>query len=469
MMLSLFMKIIFLSVLIFGFSDQAYSQEIFTAVINRDISKVQSILDADKEAVNLKKGNGNTPLHIAADNGYLDIVKLLISFGADIDNKNNGNRSPLFYAMRSNHMDIVNVLVDKGAEMTLKEAAACGFTELIEQQIAEGIDPNTLLHSAAFGGQNDIVDLLIKNGADVNLKDDNAEFTPIFYAIINNHEEIIDKLIRNGAELNIKDKNGDSPLDVAKAIGNDRVISKLTDLGAKTTLGPEANIHKLSENIYVVNFSFQNKPNIIVLDGGRTSLLIDTGFGRNVERLANTLKELGIGPLKYIINTHLHEDHTGGNALFKDDIEIIHFNNLKDLESKGKIENLIKEFDSGPSDYFPFCYSMKFDFEDILFIPVAGTHSASDMIVWIKNSNVIALGDILLPAYFQKETENYDEFIKRRKKTITSKGFDHLTILDKLINSFSDSTLFIGGHGDQFKMDEIKKYYELAKSVLNSE
>lgn len=466
-MLSIFKRTIFLILVTIAVSNLAYSQEIFTAVINGDFSKVQAILNSNKEAVNSEKANGNTPLHIAADNGHLDIVKLLISFGADIDKKNNGNRSPLFYAMRSDHMDIVRLFVDNGGEITINEAATCGFIETIEEQIAKGVDPNTLLHSAAFGGQKDIVELLINNGADVNLKDGNSEFTPIFYAIIKNHEMVIDILIKNGADLNAKDKNGDSPLDIAKSVGNDLIIGKLTNLGAQSTLGPEANIFRLAQNIYRINFPISNKPNIIVLVGEEKTLMFDTGFGRNVERLSNIIKELGNGKLQYIINTHLHEDHTGGNFFFNGDVEFINYTKLKDLASKGIIKQSVKETDSVSLDCFPLQYSMSFDFENLFFIPAAGTHSASDMIIRLNNSNIVVLGDILLPPYFQKENESYEKFLERRRKTIISKGVDHLNIIDRIISSFSVSSIFIGGHGDQFGMDDIKEYYRLAKDILS--
>lgn len=463
---------IFLFIIVYSISTQVFSQEIFKAIMNKDISNIKFILYSDKNAVNIKKGNGNTALHIAADNGYYDIAKLLISSGADLDNKNNGNRSPLFYAMRSGHLDIVHVLVDNGAEITLGEAATCGFIDLIKQHITEGVDLNDndlgvpLLHSATFGGQKEITELLIENGANINLIENNSGFTPIFYAIINNHEDVIDLLIKNGAELNVTDNKGDSPLDIAKAIGNDKVIKKLIVLGAKSTLGPEANIHKLAENIFVINFSYQNKPNIISLIGQTGSLLIDTGFGRNAERLSLTINELGNKKLKYIINTHLHGDHTGGNFFFTDSVEVINLNNLNNFVSEGIINNIYEESTPYLNGNFASYFSMNFESENLILIPAPGTHTITDMIIWLKRSNIVLLGDILLPGYFQKESESLEEYINRRKNTILSKGVYHLTIIDNMIKTFHETTIFVGGHGNVFTMETIKNYYDIAKYLV---
>ena len=90
--------------------------------------------------------------------------------------------------------------------------------------MAAGADVNAknntgwaLLHSAAYDGRKEIVELLIAKGADVNVKsaDGSGGRTPLHFAAYYGHEEIVELLISKGADVNAKRSNGATPLDLA--------------------------------------------------------------------------------------------------------------------------------------------------------------------------------------------------------------------------------------------------------------
>jgi ankyrin repeat protein len=71
------------------------------------------------------------------------------------------------------------------------------------------------LHSAAYEGHNDVVELLLAKGANVNAKI-NDGFTPLYEAASNGQKDVTELLLAKGADVNAKDNDGKTPLQVAK-------------------------------------------------------------------------------------------------------------------------------------------------------------------------------------------------------------------------------------------------------------
>ncbi|BDG76405.1 ankyrin repeat domain-containing protein [Wolbachia pipientis] len=94
-----------------------------------------------------------TLLTIAAENGYTNIVNVLLEKGADVNRKNWYDMTPLHLAAGNGHVDIVNLLLEK--EVVVDERDHSG---------------NTVLHLAAKNGHVDVVKVLLEKGANVDEK-----------------------------------------------------------------------------------------------------------------------------------------------------------------------------------------------------------------------------------------------------------------------------------------------------------
>jgi len=104
--------------------------------------------------INVQNKNGETPLHIAVENGHINIVKLLISSKADVNVRDKNGDTPLHVAVFTERIDIAKLLISKKADVNIGDK-----------------DGNTPLHSAVRADRIDIVKLLIFHKADVNVKD----------------------------------------------------------------------------------------------------------------------------------------------------------------------------------------------------------------------------------------------------------------------------------------------------------
>ena len=121
-------------------------------------------------------------------------------------------------------------------------AAWRGHEEVAELLIAKGADVNTKnkdggtpLHNATWKGHKEIAKLLIDNGADVNAKRaDEEAWTPLHSAAWMGHKEIAELLITKGADVNTKNDDGETPLDVAIGRNQPETANLLRKHGGKT-------------------------------------------------------------------------------------------------------------------------------------------------------------------------------------------------------------------------------------------
>lgn len=179
-----------------------------------------------------------TPLHYAAELGKLEFVQLLISSGllGSVDVLDNQSHTPLVLAIKENHIEVVRELLVNGKAAAFPQnhesskpqflplIIACYHNnyeaaDLILQQgdasvtdiyDAEGL--GTLHIVAKEGGDAQLIDLLIKHGADPDEVDNFNEWTPIFYAVQEGHADTVRELLKYGARLDITDENGLGPL-----------------------------------------------------------------------------------------------------------------------------------------------------------------------------------------------------------------------------------------------------------------
>jgi ankyrin repeat protein len=102
--------------------------------------------------------DGWTALHLASSEGHLDIAKLLIDRGANVDSRNDEQETPLALASSFGHLDIARFLIESGAAVSAPDK--------------EG---NTPFHMAANKGHLDVTKFLLECGIDVDIRNGDGE------------------------------------------------------------------------------------------------------------------------------------------------------------------------------------------------------------------------------------------------------------------------------------------------------
>ena len=148
-------------------------------------------------------------------NGQIEMVKEAIANGANVNTFNINIVSPLHYAVSSSQNDIVKLLISKGADVNFMDMSgkySRGFTPLI---------------IAVRNNNVEGVRMLLANGADINAKDGNTNGeSPLFYSLNSDNIEITKMLIDEGVDLNMRNNKNLTPLD--RVIGwNDNFLADL--------------------------------------------------------------------------------------------------------------------------------------------------------------------------------------------------------------------------------------------------
>ena len=156
-----------------------------------------------------------SPLHRAVNGGHYEIVKLLISHGADIFSRIYNENTPIHTAIFNNNIEIVKLLLSHGVKINIR-----------------GMKKHTLLQLAVFKWHYEIVEFLLENGADVNEEYCGGNTTLLHIACQNGgHNNITEILIKYGAKLDALDENGCAPIHFAADEGLHLIARNLLKKG----------------------------------------------------------------------------------------------------------------------------------------------------------------------------------------------------------------------------------------------
>ena len=190
---------------------------------------------------------GTTLLHIAAKEGKMETIELLIASGADVNAKDKNGETPLDYAISTDHTVIADLL-RKHDGKTKRELKAAGKPT---EPVAEAAQPEpptakTPLWKAAMFGEIEPAKQAIADGADVNAKGERG-LTPLHFAVVaaldSGDNKVIELLIANGADVNAKDDRGLTPLDSVKRLSEAAtLVKRLRELQGKTDDIPVADL-----------------------------------------------------------------------------------------------------------------------------------------------------------------------------------------------------------------------------------
>ncbi|MEI0559937.1 ankyrin repeat domain-containing protein, partial [Brachyspira intermedia] len=176
--------------------------ELMNAISKGDMKALEKLIKDDTDLN--KQYDKITPLGLAAARNDKEIVKFLVEKGADINLEDGYGYTPLIKAMKYRNIDLAKNIVDLKPDLN----AICSAT---------GDTPLTYLAREVWFGT-DLCYYMIKNGADVNKKNDNGD-TPLIVAVQNvvGSYGMLGVIINMGADYNIKNNDGKTAMDIVIA------------------------------------------------------------------------------------------------------------------------------------------------------------------------------------------------------------------------------------------------------------
>ncbi|XP_059168430.1 serine/threonine-protein phosphatase 6 regulatory ankyrin repeat subunit B-like [Physella acuta] len=183
-----------------------------------------------------------TPLHESCKSGCFELVEILVKAKANVNLIDKNTKTALCYSVENGFVEIVRLLVDNGADVNytslttpLHESCKDGCFELVKMLVQAGADVNKTdypgdspLCISTRRGKIDIVQFLVENGADVNI----GKSPPLFYACDEGYFEITKSLVEAGADVNLLNSDGESVLGKSVFKGHLDIVEFLLEKGA---------------------------------------------------------------------------------------------------------------------------------------------------------------------------------------------------------------------------------------------
>jgi cyclase len=215
---------------------------------------------------------------------------------------------------------------------------------------------------------------------------------------------------------------------------------------------------KLRDNIYLLSGPGGN---MVVLSGADGKVLVDSGVAAAAPKIQQAMDGFGRAPLKILINTHWHFDHTDGNEAMHQAgaVIIAHENTRKRLSAPQDIAAFGLHFDPAPADAWPqqtFTEGTKLylNGEQLTLAYFPPAHTDSDISVRYENGNVLHMGDVWFngtyPFIDPSTGGNIDGMISG-----TARG----------LNLADADTKIVPGHGPVGDKAALAKHHEMLVTV----
>jgi glyoxylase-like metal-dependent hydrolase (beta-lactamase superfamily II) len=227
---------------------------------------------------------------------------------------------------------------------------------------------------------------------------------------------------------------------------------------------------KLAPNVYMLTGSAGLDPShddaaggrIGVLAGSDGVLMIDSQYAQLGDKVLAAIRRISNEPIRYLVNTHIHRDHTAGNAFFaKQGAVIFAREEMRDgMVRLSKSPNANTNPVANPAGFPVVTYGMGepikiyMNDEVVHFIPIRAAHTGGDTNIKFERANVLFIGDFY---------RNYGYPFIDIDNGGSLKGM--LEGLDATMKAADANTTLVPGHGTLIKRDDIIPYRDMILAV----
>jgi len=220
----------------------------------------------------------------------------------------------------------------------------------------------------------------------------------------------------------------------------------------------EIKVHKVAGNVYMLEGAGGN---IGVSVGEDGVLVVDDQFASLVPKIQAALKGISDKPVRFILNTHWHGDHTGGNATLQKDSTIIAHDNVRKRLAEGSPDVAGRSVPPAAKEALPVItfdqsLTVHINGEDIRALHYAKGHTDGDSIIFFPKSNVVHMGD---------------DFVTYGLPFVDVASGGSLTGMidnvEKAMAAVPDDVKIIPGHGPLSTKADVKKFTVMLRDCVS--
>lgn len=217
----------------------------------------------------------------------------------------------------------------------------------------------------------------------------------------------------------------------------------------------EVKVQKVAGSVYMLVGAGGN---IGVSVGEDGIVMIDDQYAPLAPKIEAALKSITDKPLRFIINTHYHGDHTGGNEHFGKSAPLVAHENVRKrlgmTISRGGTTTPPAPKGALPIVTFNDTLTIHLNGEDVRAVHMPHGHTDGDSVIWFTKSNVVHMGDDFFNGNFPFiDTENGGSV----------KGL--IANIDKVLATVPDDAKIIPGHGELSDKAGLRKYADVLKGT----
>ena len=213
---------------------------------------------------------------------------------------------------------------------------------------------------------------------------------------------------------------------------------------------PSLTIEKVSGEVYCL---YGAGGNIAILKGDNGLIVVDSSYARTANDVKTEIGKLCANKIQYLVNTHYHGDHTGGNPIIGMDAQIISQKNCRASMMRNLKPEETPESVGVPQMTFEKEMSLQLGDETVKLAYFGPGHTSGDAVVIFEKAKVIHAGDLFfhgMPPYIDvgdgSDTKNW------------------VTVIEQLGEKYPDFQV-IPGHGTVTAMEEFLKFADYLESL----
>jgi len=219
-------------------------------------------------------------------------------------------------------------------------------------------------------------------------------------------------------------------------------------------------VTKVNGSVYMLEGAGGNIGASVGEDG---IVIVDDQYAPMADKIKAALKGITDKPVRFVINTHYHGDHTGGNAIFQQTAPVIAQDNVrKRLEEGGTAGNnggVSFEFKPAPKEALPIItfdhdVTVHLNGEDIRALHMPHGHTDGDSVIFFPKSNVVHMGDDFVTYGFP--------FVDLAGGGSVS---GMIAALEEIVPKLPADVKVIPGHGPISNLDDVRRYVTMLKDT----